>query len=286
MKDRSHYFQEKRRKHHRIIRGPAVLTKDFMGSLISGGGVRGVPKTYRQDSASSEIEIDFDSGMEESDRETDSDYDADMTSYGSSVNSSNVFGGESSDTESLADMSAAEESCSEGSIDCEKSDNESFCNEVIVDSEPDTKNGDKDISSDESDAPANTSCDTESIGSMETDEEEQGSDSESLGSCYSLNETIESIDSVSDDSDIASDSSKDSVTYVRIVEDDADKHQYPVGITELRGHVRCDGCGKKQRHRWLHYDVCENKNIDLCHNCERRGRWCLDRTHQLYDFFD
>ena len=62
-------------------------------------------------------------------------------------------------------------------------------------------------------------------------------------------------------------------------------YEYPVGITgqpQARS-KGCDSCGESQPETWYHCAICHYNNYDLCHDCVKRGQWCLKKEHQLYE---
>jgi len=63
------------------------------------------------------------------------------------------------------------------------------------------------------------------------------------------------------------------------------KYEYPVGIRRQTRAVSkyCDGCDDCQLETWYHCAICRDSNYDLCHQCIRKGEWCYDKKHQLYE---
>ena len=62
-------------------------------------------------------------------------------------------------------------------------------------------------------------------------------------------------------------------------------YEYPVGITGQPQVIAkvCDSCAEDQQETWYHCAICQHSNYDLCHECVKRGTWCLNKEHQLYE---
>lgn len=61
---------------------------------------------------------------------------------------------------------------------------------------------------------------------------------------------------------------------------------FPVFIAEQQGNRLCDRCDKLIKKRGYVCRICDGGSFDLCHGCERRGRWCKNRGHRLYDMLN
>ncbi|KAF3939993.1 hypothetical protein ABW19_dt0201895 [Dactylella cylindrospora] len=63
-----------------------------------------------------------------------------------------------------------------------------------------------------------------------------------------------------------------------------------ITIAEDRERYPCKvpGCTKQATKRWYYCPICspQSSPYNVCNECERRGRWCLDKTHHLYEMFE
>lgn len=192
--------------------------------------------------------------------------------------------GEESDLESIPEMSSAEESWSEGSGTEDSSENESDYEEAEESGSEDSEN---EFDVEEPKKSVSSGSDIKSTPTANSDDSQNGdSDPESLDSCVSFDQIAEDSDSDSDDSDIQSDTSERSQLDPELLAQEEQEPEYPIGIERAGGSKRCDGCDKDSLPKYLHCLICQENDFDLCFSCERRGRWCFDKKHQMYRMID
>ena len=137
--------------------------------------------------------------------------------------------------------------------------------------------------------PDNTSSLSEDFASVSDSEKS----SDSLDLCPPSDDDEDEDASESDSRSLlsvaTSDSSSDAV-YDTVVEyedhdEPGNRYEYPVGITGEPDYFRknCDSCDDVALETWYHCAICAEKNFDLCHDCVKGGKWCLDKEHQLYE---
>ncbi|KAH8890555.1 hypothetical protein GQ53DRAFT_866803 [Thozetella sp. PMI_491] len=192
-------------------------------------------------------------------------------------NSSGYFSNsetDSSDSRGLHGISSAEESWSEGISNAEDPSSDEIASQEPSESDNDDTADDQDGMPENS---ANEDSDIKSSFGMVSDNSQYH---ESLAS-LDISEVFDDSHSSSDDLEIDSDVSKDDIHQVETAPTNPEP-EGPVTILKPAGRVRCDACNKHCSRQWYHCVKCSNDNFDLCEKCERRGRWCLDLTHQLY----
>lgn len=271
MKNRISHWQKKHRsKHHKA---------GFNNSIV-GVGAQGVKvlRTFRSDGTRREL-------LEESDSE-----DSSAPNSASSASSDSITGtsSDSSDSDSdngLIDIPSAEESWSDGSASSEHGDSsgDSIRSHVPSSDERDGASDELDLRSLESgnEDSDTKSCPDEKFGSDV--ENHPGTDSDqSLTSLVSLTHvTGAMLDSGSESGYHESDDEDDEMFNQATTLPGDLEHES--GISHPRRRVNCDGCGAKSLRKWYHCIKCIAKDsFDLCHRCERRGRWCLNQSHQLF----
>lgn len=214
-----------------------------------------------------------------SDQDTDNSDDeseASDDSDGSGSDSSS----DDSDLDSIGEMSSAEESWSEGS-DTEDSSEDISDFEEADESEP--ENSEDELELDEPKKSVSSGSDVKSaLNGTSRDDNSVDSDPESLDSCVSFDQIVNDSDSDSDDSDIQSDTSERSLLDPELLAQEEPEPEYPIGIEKAEGDKYCDGCNKQDLSKYLHCLICQDNNFDICFGCERRGRWCFDKKHQMY----
>ena len=185
-----------------------------------------------------------------------------------------------SDLETFATTSSAEESWSEGSETEDGSEESSDFEEAEG---PESEDSDDDIESEKAKKLVSSGSGIKSFSTGNSDESE--SDLESTDSLISFDQVADDAFSGTDDSDIQSDTSERSKLDPELLvqEDRLDKEpSYSVGISHALGNKWCDGCSKQDLAKYLHCLVCNDNDFDICFGCERSGRWCLDKKHQMY----
>ncbi|KAJ6256479.1 hypothetical protein Dda_8341 [Drechslerella dactyloides] len=143
----------------------------------------------------------------------------------------------------------------------------------------------------------------DSEGSEESDSEtsdETDSNSEDEGAALQI-DTDASYGSADEDHALDSDDSDDSIESADSMDFDSDReaqalrattdNPYPIRIGDDSGYIRCDRCNRQVRIRWYRCLKCPipegaEGNFDLCRRCEKRGFWCKDKRHPLYDMLN
>lgn len=86
-----------------------------------------------------------------------------------------------------------------------------------------------------------------------------------------------------------SDSSDDEIHGALVECEDDDElgnhYEYPVGITKQPPATskNCDSCHEVRLETWYHCATCQQNDYDLCHDCVKGGKWCLNKEHQLHE---
>ena len=135
----------------------------------------------------------------------------------------------------------------------------------------------------------NSSSLSEDFGTLTESEESN----DSLDLCPPSDDVEDEDASGSDSTSLlsmATSGSSDDVIHDALVEqEDGDElgnhYEYPVGITgQPRASSKCcDSCREALFETWYHCATCAMSNYDLCHDCVKSGKWCLDKEHQLYE---
>ncbi|KAK4146874.1 uncharacterized protein C8A04DRAFT_25453, partial [Dichotomopilus funicola] len=209
----------------------------------------------------------------------------------SSASSDSLAGTSSSDSSDsdsdngLLDIPSAEESWDEGSTSSEHGDSsgDSIPSHLPSDYERGDQDDELDLQSLQSDSEGS---DTKSFPDEESGsdvESHSGTDSDqSFTSLVSLTHVTGALlesgsESGYDESDVEDDEMFNQVTML------PDELKHELGIYYGRRRVDCAGCGANSLRKWYHCIRCKIEDgFNICHRCERRKRWCLDQSHQLF----
>ncbi|KAL5320545.1 hypothetical protein ACEPPN_011354 [Leptodophora sp. 'Broadleaf-Isolate-01'] len=184
----------------------------------------------------------------------------------------------SGDDSSIGDEDLAEESWSEDSSTEDISDDESDFEEAV---ESDTDEFDENTEVEEPEESASGTSIVESNPATDSDGSSIMSTLDSAKSIVSFDEAVADDSDTGSNGSIQSDISERSALAPELLSQETEQSQYPVEIAQASGSKLCDGCNKDIE-RYLHCLICEENDFDLCNSCERRGRWCYDKKHQLY----
>lgn len=193
----------------------------------------------------------------------------------------------SSDNE-MDGVPSAEESWSEGSTAAEDDSTESSIpshDPSDNDESPDLLSGGLDGSELAEDDSDKDESDAESASSFDSYQDGSESDSvESISSLVSLSNVVDAMEgSDADDEYHESEFEDDEFLNQVLVQQAAPAHEVGIKLNH-GGRVQCDSCGAKSLPQYYRCIKCNEDAgyFDLCRRCERRGRWCLNKGHQLF----
>ncbi|KAH7364600.1 hypothetical protein BKA65DRAFT_141598 [Rhexocercosporidium sp. MPI-PUGE-AT-0058] len=215
---------------------------------------------------------------------SDDDDDSDDDSDEDAQSSDEQDGHESStsgDDSSTGGEDSAEESWSEDSDSEDTSEDESDYEEAA---QSDPEEFDDDLEVEESEKLTSGSSIIESNPAPDSEGSSISSILDSEKSVLSFDEAVADDSDTGSNGSIQSDTSERSALAPELLSQEVGKSQYPVEIAGASGIKYCDGCNKEDIVKYLHCLICGKKenDFDLCNSCERRGRWCYDKNHQLY----